>query len=836
MVRVHPAKNIVPVLLTLLLSLGWVTGTLAQDLHAQTEEGEDGLVIIITRVDSQDFPQVTAYATVLDDEGWPIGILTAADFLVLEDETSVPASAIAVERDDTQNIGLVLALDTSTSSETFEQIREAAESFVDTLGPHDRVAIVAFNDEVQVVQSFTNDKGELQAAIALLEPRGNYTALNEAAVEAATMASTLPPGRRAVIMLTDSADNVGTLSTVDAINKALEAEAPLYILGLEPDVQPDVLDDMTRLTGGLPLILSYPSEIKDSLHTVERLLRQGYRITIQSEIEADSTLHELSIGVAYAGQEAQADEHFVAVPGEVTVTLPDLTDGQTVGGMVSLVAEVTSPAPIASVEYLLDDQLLTKQFAPTTEIGEPYVFLWDSTTVEPGEYTLTVKVADSVGNEGLAQARLNVVLPLVVTLSTARQEIELGNEVTVEAQVDALAEVARVEFLLDDRAIGSANTPPYRFSFDNSDYPPGEHTLTACVEDSMGREERASLRVQFLPSSEPQPGSQPAWGWLSSIKTAAVTIVNVAIVVAAFIVAVFIAVNVFRAASEWQRKEYQTIRRLEIQNLGNVRNRYQLLAEEPSAALTFQFALDGISLHQRQTTQVAERVAEAGPGRRELTGTERAGRPAPSSPSTGLEKARQKTDQAKGASQAIAGTLNTLGVLLPGSMGAPLRSWASRLRRQQAAVTRIEQAPGRTSGRLQRVRRHVSPIKPSAPSVRPTSSSPRPTRDEYQTRSVTHTVVDAWARTPFVEPGETLAIDLLIDPIKRSSQTEHYPVTVTSKSVEQEDAPPVIEEGDIQIAGVSWFRHLLPSFIFVAVIVIEALLLWLLLNSMGLLS
>jgi hypothetical protein len=36
--------------------------------------------------------------------------------------------------------------------------------------------------------------------------------------------------------------------------------------------------------------------------------------------------------------------------------------------------------------------------------------------------------------------------------------------------------------------------------------------------------------------------------------------------------------------------------------------------------------------------------------------------------------------------------------------------------------------------------------------------------------------------------------------------------------------------------GVSWLRHLLPSLIFVAVIVIEALLIWLLLSSMGVLG
>ncbi len=286
-------------------------------------------------------------------------------------------------------------------------------------------------------------------------------------------------------------------------------------------------------------------------------------------------------------------------------------------------------------------------------------------------------------------------------------------------------------------------------------------------------------------------------------------LVKIAAVIVAVIVGVVVAVIAFTTVLKWQRKRLRTICRLEIQNLGNVRSRYQLLAEEPAGALRFQFTLDGVNLHQRQVTQATERVEEPERGREEATRAKRVDQLAPSGSLTGLERAQQTAGQAKGISAAAASALGTVGALLPRSVGTPLRNWASQLRRQQAAVSRVEHAPRqvlsrilKSPGRTSRVRSLVSPAR--------VTTLPPQTTGECQATPVTRTIVDAWAQTPFVEPGETLTVDLLIDPIERPRKTQHYPIVVTSRSIEQADAPLVVEEGSVQIEGVSWFRHLLP--------------------------
>ncbi|MEE8389683.1 MAG: hypothetical protein V3S14_02655 [Anaerolineae bacterium] len=137
------------------------------------------------------------------------------------------------------------------------------------------------------------------------------------------------------------------------------------------------------------------------------------------------------------------------------------------------------------------------------------------------------------------------------------------------------------------------------------------------------------------------------------------------------------------------------------------------------------------------------------------------------------------------------------------------------------------------SGNLRQVRRQATQVKRTASPTR-TTPSPSPITDRRVT--VTQAVVDAWVQTPCVEPGETLIVDLLVDPIEHSRQAQHYPIAVTSRSVEQEDGPQIIEKGNVQIEGISWFYRLLPFLIFVAVIAIQALLIWFWLQSTGVLG
>src|SRR4030095_16325111 len=61
---------------------------------------------------------------------------------------------------------VVLMLDTSFSAQfKLDEIQQAAIAFVEQLRPDDRVCVVSFDDRIDVMTDFTNDRSQLYRAI-----------------------------------------------------------------------------------------------------------------------------------------------------------------------------------------------------------------------------------------------------------------------------------------------------------------------------------------------------------------------------------------------------------------------------------------------------------------------------------------------------------------------------------------------------------------------------------------------------------------------------------------------------------------------------------------------
>jgi hypothetical protein len=87
--------------------------------------------------------------------------------------------------------------------------------------------------------------------------------------------------------------------------------------------------------------------------------------------------------------------------------------------------------------------------------------------------------------------------------------------------------------------------------------------------------------------------------------------------------------------------------------------------------------------------------------------------------------------------------------------------------------------------------------------------------------------------TPPIEPGETLLVDLQIDPVKPYKH-QHYPFRVTARSLESEAAPLIVEEGSISIQGLSWIRRFwLPVLVVILGVGVVSALVLFLLNNLG---
>jgi len=150
---------------------------------------------------------------------------------------------------DGEPIDLMLVLDRSSSVD-FERVREIARTFILHLSKDDRVGIVSFAEAARVELSLTDDKAQALEVLEGLEP-GVQTALGDGL---ALGVEELAQGRREgahvfLIVPTDGVQNVGR-EPLSVVERAQEAEIPIYPIGLSPAARRQLLSELARRTGG----------------------------------------------------------------------------------------------------------------------------------------------------------------------------------------------------------------------------------------------------------------------------------------------------------------------------------------------------------------------------------------------------------------------------------------------------------------------------------------------------------------------------------------------------------------------------------------------------------
>ena len=162
-------------------------------------------------------------------------------------------------------------------------------------------------------------------------------------------------------------------------------------------------------------------------------------------------------------------------------------------------------------------------------------------------------------------------------------------------------------------------------------------------------------------------------------------------------------------------------------------------------------------------------------------------------------------DWAKEVGGIAAELLGTLGMILPRSVGRPFSRVASRLRKGKSSVQRAE----RVSGQVSRLKSSVE-FEGEDEGSMPTSAA---VSDAQMKASGSN---GARVQTPFVEPGDSLELDLRLMPFD-PYQARRYVVTVTTRAWEQFDGQPVTKEAAFEIEGLTSFERYSPFLIVLAV-------------------
>jgi VWFA-related protein len=189
--------------------------------------------------------------------------LTLADVIIMAGKARVPVYTLGIgEPGRRQPVTTVLVLDHSSSMSAradttsdipkIKALHQAAGRFVDLMPADARTTLLPFSTRVETPEPFSADKTLLKRAINRLKPDGE-TALFDAAYAAIeTLEAARPPGKRAVIVLTDGIDNSSRRRVDEIVDRAREARIPLHMLGLgQPgELDEKVMRSMAEQTGG----------------------------------------------------------------------------------------------------------------------------------------------------------------------------------------------------------------------------------------------------------------------------------------------------------------------------------------------------------------------------------------------------------------------------------------------------------------------------------------------------------------------------------------------------------------------------------------------------------
>ncbi len=210
---------------------------------------------------------VATLVAVTDARGRALTGLTADDFVVEDGGRRV---TLAQFEEGPVPLALALVIDVSNSmrGKKLAGAKRAAILALGSIRKNDRVAVLAFDDDVRVTCPLTDDFSRARGALEGLAPGGG-TALYDALVAAARLlAREAPLARHAVVLLSDGRDEAanglgpGSRATLDEAIRALHgADAVVFPLGLGRKLDREtvlggnrttweILDLVARSTGG----------------------------------------------------------------------------------------------------------------------------------------------------------------------------------------------------------------------------------------------------------------------------------------------------------------------------------------------------------------------------------------------------------------------------------------------------------------------------------------------------------------------------------------------------------------------------------------------------------
>ncbi len=269
---------------------------------------QDARKLTINQTDADAWPNVTINLSLTGPDGKAVPNVDLSQFKV--EEQGKPQGVLELKAGQAKEVPLSLVLTTDISGsmnadKKLAQAKEAADTFLASLRPEDKVSLVAFNDKVQEIVPFTSDLAAVKAGVNALAAGGN-TAIYDALYKSSQIVSSSDKGRRRVIiLLTDGVDTSSKYAPAVAANIAKQSGALVYTIGLGPDANDTALTRLAEPGGGKYYKAPSAADLNGIYNTISLELNSQLFLKYHSQATIERQYQLVEVALSYTAPDGQ---------------------------------------------------------------------------------------------------------------------------------------------------------------------------------------------------------------------------------------------------------------------------------------------------------------------------------------------------------------------------------------------------------------------------------------------------------------------------------------------------------------------------------------------------
>jgi len=171
---------------------------------------------------------VVLYTAVHDKAGKFVGGLKKENFKVFEDSVAQTIASFSQE-DVPLSMGILIDVSGSMRNK-IEMVTKSALAFIKASNPEDQVFLVAFNDQVDLLEDYTNDIDTITDSLDNIIVTGG-TALYDAIYLGVQKAQKGTKPKKAIVVITDGEDRDSYYKLDELLAKVQESDVAVYCIG-----------------------------------------------------------------------------------------------------------------------------------------------------------------------------------------------------------------------------------------------------------------------------------------------------------------------------------------------------------------------------------------------------------------------------------------------------------------------------------------------------------------------------------------------------------------------------------------------------------------------------